>query len=216
MRIAALIVVPALAVLTAASAQSASGLPPATVSCESIVLSRGSADAVGRRVVLGVVSVPPAYLPQVVPRRTGPWTHWSKAGLAVRGGSPRVRVSVPRAWRSRVRIGWGDGGGSFVRFASCPAYELEKPWNGYAGGFFLRSRSVCVPLIFRVGQRSETVRFGIGRRCLDSFSHELEEPEGARVPDDDERGKEQAAGGRDHPDSRPLDGRAFAGVALTD
>ena len=37
--------------------------------------------------------------------------------------------------------------------------------TAYAGGFFLRSPSVCVPLIFRVGARSATVRFGIGRRC---------------------------------------------------
>jgi hypothetical protein len=64
-----------------------------------------------------------------------------------------------------VRIAWGDGGGSALRFASCPAYEPKKPWNGYAGGFFLRSGSACLPLIFRVGHRTETVRFGLGRRC---------------------------------------------------
>jgi len=34
-----------------------------------------------------------------------------------------------------------------------------------AGGFLLSSRSVCVPPVFRVGKRSETVRFGLGRHC---------------------------------------------------
>jgi hypothetical protein len=165
MRIATLIVALALAALTGAAARSASAPPPSTVSCESIVLLRGAGAEAGRRVVLGVVSVPPAYLPQTVPRRTGPWTHWSKAGLAVRGGSPPVSVSISKAWRSRARVAWGDGGGSSVRFASCPAYEPEKPWNGYSGGFFLRSRSACVPLTFRVGHRAETVRFGVGRQC---------------------------------------------------
>jgi hypothetical protein len=38
-------------------------------------------------------------------------------------------------------------------------------WNGYPGGFFLRASSACVPLVVGVGQRSATVRFGIGRRC---------------------------------------------------
>jgi hypothetical protein len=164
MRIAALIAALALTVLTGVPARSAPA-PPSTVSCESIVLLRGSGDDAGRRVVLNAVSVPPVYLTQVVPRRTGPWTHWSKAGLAVLGGSPLFSVSIPKAWRTRARVAWGDGGGSALRFASCPAYEPEKQWNGYAGGFFLRSRSACVPLIFRVGNRSETVRFGVGRRC---------------------------------------------------
>jgi hypothetical protein len=35
----------------------------------------------------------------------------------------------------------------------------------YSGGFFLRSPGACLPLTFRVGQRSATVRFGLGRRC---------------------------------------------------
>ena len=35
----------------------------------------------------------------------------------------------------------------------------------YSGGFFLRSRAACVPLVFRVGSRSAVVRFGVGRRC---------------------------------------------------
>jgi hypothetical protein len=164
MRIAALIVAPALAALTGVAARSAPA-PPSTVSCESIVLLLGSGEDGNRRVVLGVVSVPPAYLPQTFPRRVERWRYWTKAGLGIRGGSPSVSVSVPKPWRSRVGIGWGGAYGSSLRFASCPAYESENPWNGYSGGFFLRGRSACVPLIIRVGQRSETVRFGVGRRC---------------------------------------------------
>jgi hypothetical protein len=38
-------------------------------------------------------------------------------------------------------------------------------WNPYVGGFVLRSRAGCVPLEFRVGGRTATVRFGIGKRC---------------------------------------------------
>jgi hypothetical protein len=109
--------------------------------------------------------VPPVYLEQVVPTGRRPWAYFRKNGLVIRGGSPSVDVLVPRRWRTRVRIGWGDGGGSSLRFASCPPVGQEKPGNAYAGGFHLRTRSACVPLIFRVGQRTETVRFGIGRRC---------------------------------------------------
>jgi hypothetical protein len=35
----------------------------------------------------------------------------------------------------------------------------------YAGGFQLRVRAACVPLVFRVGRRSATARFGLGRAC---------------------------------------------------
>lgn len=134
------------------------------VSCENTILTVGSGEAGGYRIVLGVVSVPQAYRPQVVATGGRPWPYWSKAGLVIRAGSPPVTVVVPKAWRTRVRIGWGDGGGSAVRFASCPA-RGPKRWNAYAGGFHLRSPSACVPLIFRVGNRSATVRFGLARRC---------------------------------------------------
>jgi hypothetical protein len=76
-----------------------------------------------------------------------------------------VTVTVPKAWRNRLAISWGNRPGFFstIRIASCSAGP--KPWNAYAGGFHLRSRSACVPLVFRVGRRSATVRFGLGRRC---------------------------------------------------
>lgn len=120
----------------------------------------------GYRVVLGVVSVPPAYRPQVVPTDRQPWTYWSKAGLVIRGGSPTVSVTVPKAWRNQAAITWGNNTGivTALRIAPCPASK-QAPWNAYAGGFYLRARSACVPLIFRVGQRSATVRFGLGRPC---------------------------------------------------
>jgi hypothetical protein len=165
MRVAVLIVVPALSLLIGAAAQSGSA-PPSTVSCESVILdSRFPHRTEGYRLVLGVVSVPPAYLRQVVPTGRRPWAYFRKNGIVIRGGSPPVDVHVPKGWRTRVRIGWGDGGGSTLRFASCPPPGQRKPGNAYAGGFYLRSRSACVPPIFRVGHRAETVRFGIGRRC---------------------------------------------------
>jgi hypothetical protein len=165
MRIAALIAALALAVLTSAGARAAPSPAPSIVSSESIILdARFPYPNPGYRLVLGVVSVPPAYLRQVVPTGRRPWPYWRKAGLVVRAGSRPVEVRVPAAWRSRVRIGWGDGGGSALRFASCPP-SGPKGGNAYAGGFQLRSRSACAPLIFRVGQRTATVRFGVGRTC---------------------------------------------------
>ena len=115
--------------------------------------------------MLGVVSVPRAYIPQVVKWGTGPWPYRSKAGMVVRGGSPPVTVTVPKAWRGRLAISWGNRPGVFtqIRFRSCAAGP--KPWNAYAGGFRLRSPSACVPLTFRVGARVATVRFGLGRSC---------------------------------------------------
>jgi hypothetical protein len=135
------------------------------VSCDRIIGHVGSGHAAGYRVVLGVVSVPPAYEPQVVPTGNRPWAFWRKAGLVVRGGAGPVVVSVPQAWRTRAAITWGNAGiVSRLRITPCPALP-PKVWNAYAGGFYLRSRSACVPLTIRVGRRAQTVRFGLARRC---------------------------------------------------
>jgi hypothetical protein len=156
----------ALAGATTLAATAASANAPPTVSCTGIVLRLRSGHEGGRRVVLGTVSVPRAYLPQVDPSRNKTWPFSRKAGLNVRGGSPPVIVTVPKAWRRWVAITWGDSPiASALRIASCSAFLPPKVWNGYAGGFYLRSRSACVPLTFRVGRRSKTVRFGLARHC---------------------------------------------------
>jgi hypothetical protein len=166
MRSVLLIVSLSLAWVSAVAARPTPAASPPTVQCGKIILTVGSGRSGDYRVVLGVVSVPPAYLPQVVQSGSRPWTYWRKAGLVIRGGSQPVTVSVPRAWRSRAAITWGNSGiVHTLRIASCPAYDPSEPWNAYAGGFLLRSRSACVPLIFSVRDRNTTVRFGLGRRC---------------------------------------------------
>jgi hypothetical protein len=136
-----------------------------TVGCDQIILIQKSGSESGSRVMLGVVGVPPDYLPGPVPVRQGSWRYWRKYGLVVRAGSPTVLVSVPKAWQDRVAVTWGNNlpAVNALRLASCSG--PAGAWNVYAGGFFLRSHSACVPLVFRAGQRSATVRFGIGRRC---------------------------------------------------
>ena len=141
--------------------------PALTVPCRDIIGQAQSARQDGYRPVLGVVSVPPSYLPQVVATHRRPWAYWRKAGLVVRANRAAVGVSVPRNWRTRAAITWGNGGAeptvSALRIAACPS--PPNAWNAYAGGFYLRARSACVPLIFRVGERRATVRFGVGTRC---------------------------------------------------
>jgi hypothetical protein len=115
--------------------------------------------------VLGVVAVPPRYIPQTV-KVGGRWPYWSKAGLVVRADSPHVVVSVPRPWRERVAISWGNSRiAPALVFGSCPPSSGLGDWNAYAGGFYLRSRAACLPLTFRVGSGTATVRFGVGKRC---------------------------------------------------
>ena len=118
----------------------------------------------GYRPVLDTFSVPPAYLRQVV-HVGGAWPYWRKTGLVMRAGAPPATVTVARAWRGRASIIWGnaDKPVSSLRFASCAGRATEG--RAYAGGFYLRARSACVPLVFRVGARAKTVRFGVGRRC---------------------------------------------------
>lgn len=123
----------------------------------------------GYRVVLGDVSVPPAYMGKTIATGSRPWRYWQKAGFQIRGGSLPVTISVPKDWQHRAAITWGaDGMVSTLQISSCPASEL---WNDYVGGFYLRSPSACLPLQIRVGQRTATVWFGLGRYCEPSLSN---------------------------------------------
>jgi hypothetical protein len=136
-----------------------------TVPCADVIGHAKTGHDAGYRVVLGIVSVPPASLTQVVPSGTTRWPWWRKAGLVVHGSTVPVRVAVPRAWRRRAAITWGSSGPvSALTIAACPS---QPPvWNAYAGGFLLRARRECVPLTFTVGRRSRTVRFALGGgRC---------------------------------------------------
>jgi hypothetical protein len=139
-----------------------------TVRCDEVVLhfKRGQDIGGGYRVVLGTVAAPPVYLPQGLrDPSSAPFAYWSKAGIAIRASTAAVRVSLPQEWRNRARIVWGAPGSpaTALRFAPCPS--TVATWNGYSGGFLLRGSSACVPLIFAVGHRRATLRFGVGRHC---------------------------------------------------
>lgn len=135
------------------------------VGCSQIIRQVNSGTVGGARVVLGVLSVPPAYLPPAVPSGLRPWRYYRKFGLGVRAGSPAVLVSVPQAWRHRAAISWGNNSeiASSIRVLSCP--RQAGAWNRYAGGFYLRSPLACVLLVFQVGRQTVTRSFGIGRSC---------------------------------------------------
>ena len=136
------------------------------VACDQVILRPKSPFADGYRRVLGVISVPEAYIPQVVRITGGRWPYWEKAGMVVRAGRSAVTVSVPQGWRTRAAITWGNAkpAVSSLRFAPCPS--PANVWNAYAGGFLMRSHGACIPLIFQVGQRRQLVRFGIDHRCV--------------------------------------------------
>jgi hypothetical protein len=159
------VVIVALAALFGTSA-SIPTVAPSPVRCESIIYPDASAATwKPKRVVLGVVAVPPAHIPQTV-RTDGLWPYWSKAGLVVRASSPPVLVRVPPAWTARAAITWGDGGpAAALRIRSCPRSGALGNWNPYSGGFLLSTKTACAPLTFTVSGRSATMRFGVGERC---------------------------------------------------
>ena len=117
------------------------------------------------RIVLGVITLGPEFLQPTVPVHQGWWRYWQKHGLAIRAGHQMVTITVPKAWRNRAAITWGVNVGiaSTLRLPGCP--DTPGSWNGYAGGFYLRSNSACVPLVFTVGRRTAVVHVGVGRRC---------------------------------------------------
>ena len=163
--------------LTNAAAEAASTQPTIfSVSCSSEIGTLQQPTASGYRIVLGRISVPPSYNPQVVPL-PGHWPYWRKAGVAVRAGNASVTVSVPSGWRSRAAITWGNSlAVEALRFSGCEPRSgpiehspsgvyASHAWNAYAGGFYLRASSACIPLIFTSDDRRATSYFGIGRHC---------------------------------------------------
>jgi hypothetical protein len=162
----------AAAMVVSATARPALAASARTVPCQEII-DHPTFPYVGHRdpryrfrLVLGMISAPPAFLGQAVALHERPWPYWLKAPLVIRAGGPPVSISVPERWKHRVAILWGNGNydaASSIRIAGCGTDPAVG--NAYAGGFFLRFRAACAPLVFRVGHRSATVRFGIGRRC---------------------------------------------------
>jgi hypothetical protein len=118
----------------------------------------------GYRVALGMVSVPPRYLPELYPTGRRPWPRWRKTALFTRDDSPPVEISVPPRWRGRAAIAWGASRvASVLRVESCRG--LAGGASGWSGGIYLRGGAACVPLTYRSRERSETILVGVGRRC---------------------------------------------------
>lgn len=165
------------AACTASTGSSATGSQPPTqrpvvTPAEGCQLPVGNEPSFpGGKIVLGVISLGPDFLQPTVPVHQGLWRYWQKHGLWIRAGHQTVTITVPKAWQNRVAITWGANVGivSTLRFPGCPA-SLGTPAGpgtgaGYPGGFYLRSRSACVPLVFAVGRRSAVIRVSVGRRC---------------------------------------------------
>ena len=145
--------------------------PPVAASADGCRSPVGSEPAPDGKIVLGVISLGRDFLQPTVPVHQGWWRYWQKHGLWIWTGHQAVTITVPQDWRNRAAITWGANAGivSTLRLPGtllspgCPADPLK--WNGYAGGFYLRSSSACVPLVFGLGRRSAVVRVGVGRRC---------------------------------------------------
>jgi hypothetical protein len=146
----------------------AQAAPTGSIGCSHVAGSTTSGTADHSRVVLGVVSVPPARIQRATPDSSAsPWKDFSKYGLEIHTGSKPVAVSVPAEWRKRVATTWGSVVPfSRVRFQAChhPG-GLSGQWNGYAGSFCLNVHAECVPLTVAVGRRSQTVHVGVGTSC---------------------------------------------------
>ena len=138
-----------------------------TISCDRIVLHARSGFEDGFRVLLGAVSVPGSRHLAGDPAANveGRWRYYRNAGIAIRSGTSAVSVSVPVGWRNRVAVSWGDSPvSSSLQFAPC-GRSGAGAWNAYSGGFHLKARGDCVPLVVTVGGMSTTVRVGVGRAC---------------------------------------------------
>jgi hypothetical protein len=140
-------------------------LPLVHVSCDQVIDRTTRPFSDGYRRVPGAVAAPPAHIPQVVRSADPRWPWWEKAGMVIRAGAVPIGVRVPANWQGRAAITWGNNlpPAREIRFDACPS--PAGVWNAYAGGFLLKSRGACVPLVFEVGGERRVVRFGIRVPC---------------------------------------------------
>lgn len=179
MRITALIGACCLALLTgstsSASPAQTAPVPVSSLDCASAVdTPEPDAPSVADVVLFRRVAIRRdlAHLAPAPYTGTGAFRYWFKAGLLVhRHGMPfgpslprikQIEIVVPREWRNRAAIGWGNTSvSSTVRINPC---RSTTPWLVFAGGYYVRS-SACVPLIVRMDERSQLVRIAVGRPC---------------------------------------------------
>src|SRR5215470_3608123 len=149
---------------TSATGSHRASQPHVAAPAEGCQLPVGNEPSPGGKMVLGVISIADAYWPTVRVHQ-GRWRYWDKDGIDIRARHQAVTITVPEAWRARAAITWGNNVGivSTLRLPGCASGP--GTWNGYVGGFYLRSKSACVPLVIGVGRHIAVVRVGVGRRC---------------------------------------------------
>lgn len=156
--------------LTSLSQNPTSGAvaPLKIVGCDSIIAA-STRPWPDRRVLFGRVVLPREnqLLQGHAASENRPLPYFAKQGVQVRAGRTTISLIVPRRWRTRLAVGWGENGGpqqaSQVRLAGCNL-EVGRQWLSYPGGYFLR-RPACAPLLVRVGTRSARIRLSLGRPC---------------------------------------------------
>ena len=118
----------------------------------------------GFRAVLKNIRVMTTSLEQAAPMPPGKWPYFSKTAMLIWAGTGPVSVSVPASWRGRAAISWG----SFGQVETLTLGACASPggvWDAFAGGLYLRTTKACVPVQFRLGGRTVTVTYGVGREC---------------------------------------------------
>jgi hypothetical protein len=139
--------------------------PPMRVGCSEIIDRTRQPFAGGYRRVLDVLAVPPAHIIQVVRNDDPRWPFWEKSGMVVRASRMPIDIRVPASWRNRAAITWGNGRPAATKIRFAPCASPAGVWNAYAGGFLMKARGACIPLVFEVGGERRVVHFGVAIRC---------------------------------------------------
>jgi hypothetical protein len=160
-----------LASASEAPAQQASVRHPSTrqarasvVSCDNVIASTRKPDR-NDQIVLGSFGAPPQRIQRGENAQGSGWKYFAKSGVEIKAGVGPVTVSVATTDRNQVAISWGNGLAIVEAQRFPPCGSSGTIWRAYAGGFYLRSRTACVPLFIKVGARSKTIHIGVGRNC---------------------------------------------------
>ena len=150
----------------AVSARGGAASAPFVVPCGDTIGNLSNPAGSDRKVALGMVSLPSRQVGSERLFGVLHWRYWTKVAVGIRHSPTTVTVSVPKNWRSRVAVGWGNRTIILpsIRFSSCT--DATSPsWSTYAGGLYLAKRVRCVPLAVSDGRRTATVRIAVDGTC---------------------------------------------------
>ena len=134
-----------------------------SLTCGELSMTATTSQPAGPWMIFGDVVLPGPGTGIIDPVHDAGWRYEIQTAFLVRGASPPVTVSVPRAWRTVAGIApLGHRAGDKFGIPSC---ANRRTWSYALASFYVHAPAACTRLDIQVGRQTATVWFGPDTRC---------------------------------------------------